>query len=153
MTFTFDILVEGVGDVTVHFVLVHGKQTSSQDLSTLIRLHSPRKVPFNDVYDLIQKIKDDFLNWVIFNLSYTTKHFCKVHLFERTLVADRRGLSRDGREFLASRGYLMKRTLYDHTLKQYLAEIIDNQRYIYSAQLVSLVIDCTLMMHFIVVCF
>lgn len=44
-------------------------------------------------------------------------------MFERTLVAQRRGLSRDGREILANQGCLMKRTLYDYTLQNFLREM------------------------------
>lgn len=122
------MLVDGAGEMIVYFILLHGKQTIFHALTALIRAHSPGKVPQAAAYDLIHKVKDDFLNWIVFNLNYTTKYACKPHLFERTLVADRRGLSREGRDIMASQGYMMKRTLYDQTLKQFLLDTAEAQR-------------------------
>lgn len=140
LTFLFCCVVESVGEVTVHFVLVHGKSSDCRLLSTLIRREGPKRVPYFYVSQLIERVKDDFLNWVVFNLNFTTMSGCKGHMFERTLVAQRRGLSRDGREFLASQGFLMKRTLYDDTLKKYLRAMTRAQRYHYSTETLLLLI-------------
>lgn len=121
-------IVYRVGEVTVHFILTHGKPTSYQKLVTKIRAHSPARVPFEEVQDVIESVKEDFYNWVLFNVNYTTRWGCKRHYFERTLVAQRRGLSRDGREILASQGCVMKRTLYDETLKKFMADVVNAQR-------------------------
>ena len=51
-------------------------------------------------------------------------------MFERTVVAQRRGLSRDGRELLASHGCLLKRTVYDATLKSFMEQMDEMQRYV-----------------------
>lgn len=140
----FALLVENVGEVTIYFLLLHGKQAHYQQLSALIRIFSPRRVPFEEVKDLIPKIKDDFLNWVIFNLNYTYRYAAKTNMFERTLVAQRRGLSRDGREILASHGCLMKRTLYDQTLKDFLTEMVHAQRFSFLFNLFSFCFCCFL---------
>lgn len=124
----FCVLVENVGEVTVYFLLVHGKWSNYQQLSELIRAYAPALVPFSKVESIILQTRDDFLNWIIFNFNYSTRYAAKANMFERTLVAQRRGLSRDGREILASHGCLMKRTLYDQTLKDFLAEMVRSQR-------------------------
>lgn len=124
----FLILVQGVGVVTLHFLLCHGKASVYQELNTMIRMHQPNRVSYVSVKPFILKYQEDVFNWVVFNLNYTTKHGCKSIMFERTLVAHRRGLSREGREIMASHGCLMKRTLYDSTLKNFLSDMTTSQR-------------------------
>ena len=121
-------LVESVGEVTIHFMLLHGRMKIFRELSSLIRIKDPSKVSYDTVLPLLEKIKDQFLNWVVFNLSYSTLSGCKANMFERTLVAQRRGLSRDGREILASLGCLMKKTVYDETVKGSLRSMTEAQR-------------------------
>lgn len=128
MKCVFCCLVQGVGEVTVYFLLLHGKHSVSQELASMIRLRGATPISYSAVKPLLVKNMDHFFNWVVFNLYNTTKTGCKMIMFERTLVAQRRGLSRDGREILASQGCLMKRTLYDSTLKNFLLDMIQAQK-------------------------
>lgn len=116
-----------MGEVTLHFMVLHGSNPVSSEVCNLIRHNSPSKVTVAGISPLIEKIKEPFHNWIIFNLHYSNKT-CKHNMFERTLVAQRRGLSRDGREILASTGCLMKRTMYDNTLKDVLGRMSEAQR-------------------------
>jgi hypothetical protein len=110
-------------------MVVHGRWSTYRHLTQLIQHHSPNPVPYRKIRSELVAIQEDFLNWVVFNLNYSSKTAARNHLFERTLVAQRRGLSREGREIMAAQGCLMKRTLYDNMLKNYFKEMVAAQRY------------------------
>ena len=121
-------LVELIGEVTLHFILLHGSKGSSSKLERLLKDFKEAMIPYQLLEPLIEKNKEAFHNWVIFTLNWTHRTDVNKNMFEHSLVAHRRGLSRDGRELLANRGFVMKRTLFDSTLKEVLLKNFDDQK-------------------------
>ena len=112
------------------FIMMHGsKSLFAEFFQVLTRFH-PKMVPFDSVKHLISQARTPFYNWIIFTLNYSSRFAVLQNVFERTVVAHRRGLSRDGRNILASHGVLMKQISYDKSLKAFLAENVSQQKWV-----------------------
>ncbi len=110
------------------FIVMHGTKSVHTELCQLLEGSPDRAVPFGLVEALIEKTKLDFYNWIVFTLNYTSCSAVAENVFERTVVAHRRGLSREGRDILASQGLLMETILYEKRLSDLLDENVYQQK-------------------------
>jgi hypothetical protein len=90
-----------VGKTTLLFLLLHGTRGTHKNLQALLKDHEGKVLPFRLIEPLVEKNKEVFFNWVICSFNISHRSSVKENMFESTLVAQRRGLSRDGREFLS----------------------------------------------------
>ena len=102
------------------YVLEFGRKTASD---MLFGLYRGIQRPFSDeaCRYIVRNEKEGFCNWVIVTLNLTTRASSRHCMFQWTVVAHHRGLSRSGREFLASKGLLLKRTTYQSMIDEKLA--------------------------------
>ena len=108
--------------------MLNGTKDSSSKPERSLKDFKEAVIPYQLLEPLIEKNKEAFHNWVIFTLNWTHRIDVNKNMFEHSLVAHRRGLSRDGRDLLANRGFVMKRTLFDSTLKEVLLQNFYDQK-------------------------
>lgn len=99
------------------YVLEFGRKSASEKLQ---RLYRARTRPFDekDCHVIIKSDQRSFCNWAVVTINHMTRAHARHFMFSWTVVAHHRGLSRSGRDFLASKDLLLKHTLYQQMLNE-----------------------------------
>ena len=117
------------GNLFRHYVLVYGRKGSSDKLASLYRSFL-RPFDGEECATLITTERESFFNWMMVTVNHMTRAAARGALFNWTFVAHHRGLSRSGMEYLADKGVLLKRTLYNQMLNERHADLVREVRYI-----------------------